>query len=93
MTSMRPKNLLIIAVGECGYSFEAGVTCAEDFEVDLCEMDSMRELAEPFVDEGVMGDIPENLAMYFDYDALARDLGVEYSETTIAGTRYIYACR
>ncbi len=86
------KVSLIIAIGECGYDYDPGKTSAGDFEVDLYEMGSMRELAEHFVDEGLMGEIPENLVMYFDYDALARDLAVEYSETTIDGSRYIYRC-
>lgn len=38
------------------------------------------------------GDIPESLQFYIDYDAIARDLAVEYSETVIAGSRVIYRC-
>jgi antirestriction protein len=30
---------------------------------------------------------------YIDYDAIARDLAVEFSVTEIAGARLIYACR
>ncbi len=56
-------------------------------------MDSMSDLAEHFVDEGLYGPIPESLAYYIDYEAIARDLSVEYSETSIAGKRLIYACR
>ena len=55
-------------------------------------MDSMRELAQEFVDQGIMGDIPEALAMYFDLDALACDLAVDYSQTTVAGQSIIYRC-
>jgi len=29
---------------------------------------------------------------YLDYDAIARDLGMDYSETEIAGTQLIYRC-
>jgi antirestriction protein len=32
------------------------------------------------------------LENYIDYDAMARDLGMDYSETTIAGKRLIYRC-
>jgi antirestriction protein len=50
----------------------------------------LRELAEQFVDEGLFGDIPERLQSYLDYDAIARDLGFDYTETEIAGQRLIY---
>ncbi len=36
------------------------------------------------------GDIPERIQCYLDFDAIARDLGMDYSETRIAGTDYIY---
>ena len=84
------KITLIIAVGECGYSFDPDSTSPDDFDLDLYEMDSMRALAEHFVDEGLMGEIPERLLMYFDYDALARDLAIEYSEISIAGKNYVF---
>ena len=61
--------------------------------VDIYHMDSMRDLAEAFVDEGLYGDIPETIERYLDYDAIARDLGMDFTETTIAGERLIYACR
>lgn len=86
------KCILIVAVGECGYNYEPSKTSPRDFDIDLYEMDSLRDLAEYFVGEGLMGEIPENLIMYFDYDALARDLACDYSEITIAGTRHVYAC-
>ena len=87
------KIIFIIAVGECGYQFDDESGDPEDFDVDLYEMDSLKELAEHFIDEGLYGEIPESLQFYIDYDAIARDLSVEYSEITIAGTRYVYACR
>ena len=87
------KTVFIIAVGECGYSFDPASDHPDDFEVDIYELDSMKELAEQFVDDGLYGLIPESLACYIDYEAMARDLSVEYSETTIAGKKLIYACR
>ena len=65
----------------------------DKFEIDLYEMNSLVELAEYFVEEGFYGDIPERLTFYIDTDAIARDLSVEYSELTIAGKRFVYACR
>lgn len=87
------KRRFIIAVSECGYSFDPNTVDADDFEVDIHEIENLRKLAEQFVDEGLFGEIPERLQFYIDYDAIARDLAVEYSETTIAGTHLVYACR
>lgn len=39
------------------------------------------------------GEIPEALAAYVDYDAIARDLSMEFVEAEIAGERLVYACR
>lgn len=85
------KRVVILAVGECGYILENN-TQPNDFEIDIFEVDTMRELAEQFVDEGLFGDIPEHLQFYIDYDAVARDLAMDYAETKIAGTHLIYRC-
>jgi len=85
------KRLVILAVGECGYQFEDD-TSPGDFDIDIYEVDSLRELAEQFVDEGLYGEVPASFQFYIDYDAIARDLAVDYSETTIAGSRIIYRC-
>ena len=85
------KLAVIIAVGECGYSFTETST-PDDFEVDIYRVATMRDLAEQFVDDGLFGDIPEHLANYIDLDAIARDLAVDYSEIEIAGERLIYRC-
>lgn len=86
------KQKVILAVGECGYSFDLKSGDPDDFDVDIYELNSLRALAEQFVDEGLFGDIPERLQNYLDYDAIARDLGMDYSETTVAGKRLIYRC-
>ncbi len=86
------KIKVIIAVGEAGYSFALGTDDPDKFDVDLYELDSMRELAKQFVEEGLFGEIPEKIQHYLDYDAIARDLSMDYSEITIAGTHYIYRC-
>lgn len=82
------KLNFIIAVGECGYSIDA----ADQAEVDIYPDLNMRELAEQFVDEGLFGDIPANLVCYLDYDAIARDLAMDYTEIVIAGQLLIYRC-
>lgn len=86
------KINIIIAVGVCGYSFDPNDS-TDLLGVDIYDVESLRELAEQFVDEGLYGDIPQSLQYYIDFDAIARDLSVEYSEATIAGGRYVYACR
>lgn len=85
------KQQVILAVGECGYQFDDG-TAPDDFDVDIYDVNSMRALAEQFVEEGLFGDIPERLQFYIDYDAIARDLAVDYSEAVIASSRVIYRC-
>jgi hypothetical protein len=84
------KIKLIIAIGECGYSFDLAEDDPEDLDIDIYEIDTLRELAEQFVDEGLFGEIPEHLQHYIDYDAIAYDLSMDYTETTIAGIRLIY---
>ena len=85
----RRKLRAVIAIGECGYSFDADAD-PDDFDLDVYHLDNLRDLAEQFVDEGLFGEIPERLQFYIDYDAIARDLGCDYSEAEIAGKRLIY---
>lgn len=84
------KTVFIIGVGEAGYSFDPATVSPSDFDVDIYHVDSMRELAEQFVDEGLFGDIPEHLANYINMDAIAYDLAMDYTETEVAGERLIY---
>ena len=83
------KRQIILAVGD-GYSFDPKTDDPAGFDVTIYELDSMRELAEQFIEEGLFGDIPENLAPYIDCDAIARDLEFDYTLTTVAGQRLIY---
>jgi len=86
------KQKVIIAVGECGYAFTLGSDDPDSLDVDIYPVETLRELAEQFVDEGLFGEIPASIQNYLDYDAIARDLGMDYSETTIGGTRLVYRC-
>ena len=86
------KTIFIFAVGECGYSYDPKTTHPNDFDVELYQLDSLKELAEQFVEDGLYGEIPESLQFYIDTDAMARDLAVDYGEATIAGERLIYRC-
>ncbi len=43
------KRLVILAIGECSYQFNND-TSPTDFDIDIYDVDSMRELAEHFVE-------------------------------------------
>jgi antirestriction protein len=86
------KIKVIVAVGEAGYTFDLGKDSPDRLDVDLYEADSLRDLAIRFVDDGLFGTIPEPIQNYLDYDAIARDLALDYSEIQIDGTRYVYRC-
>jgi len=58
----------------------------ENYEdVDFYQGTNLQELAEQFVDDGLFGEIPENLVNYIDYDAIARDLQHDYTEVSGKG--------
>lgn len=86
------KIQLIVAIGECGYAFDLLGDDPDDFDIDLYEVETLRDLAEQFVDEGLFGEVPEHFRYYIDYDAIARDLACEYSMIEIAGQRFAYRC-
>lgn len=86
------KLAFIIAVEECGYGFDPKSADPGDYELDVYDVETLRELAEQFVEEGLFGPIPEQIALYINYEAIARDLAVDYSETEIAGERLVYRC-
>ena len=84
------KIRLIIAIGEAGYTFDFESQSPDDYEIDIYADMTLSDLAYQFVDEGLFGDISDNILMYLDYDLIARDLGYDYTETTIAGVTYTY---
>lgn len=86
------KIKVIIAVGEVGYKFDLSKDTPDQFDIDLYELDSLKDLAEQFVEEGMFGEIHKALQYYIDYEAIARDLGMDYSEIKINNTNYIYRC-
>jgi hypothetical protein len=73
-----------------GYGFTLGKDDPARLEVDIYAGLSMADLAQQFVDEGLFAEIPPSIANYIDYDAIVRDLRMDYAETMIAGERYIY---
>ena len=72
------------------YRFDLGRDNPDSFDIDLYQVDSLHDLAVQFVDEGLFGEIPKAIENYLDYDAIARDLGMDYGAITIGGTRYAY---
>lgn len=84
------KIRVIISEREIGNPFGLEHDNPDDLDIDLYELDSLRELAEQFIDEGLYGDIPDALTWYIDLDAIARDLSMDYGQTNIAGRRFIY---
>lgn len=59
---------------------------------DRCELyencESLEDLACELVSEGCFGDIPDSIANYIDYDAIARDLGFDGYHETSYGVLY-----
>lgn len=85
------KTTVILAFGECGCAFDDN-TQPDDFDLDIYPVDSLRDWADQFVDKGLFGDILKRLSYYIDYDAMARDLSVDYSAANVAGKRLVYRC-
>ncbi len=83
------KTNTIIAVGEGGHDFNVQ-NDPDHYGVTLYYIDSLRDLAEQFVDEGLFGEIPEHLSHYIDYEAIAHDLSHDYTMITIAGETIVY---
>jgi len=87
------KRRYIIAVGECSYDHDSVADDPQFDGVDIYPVETLRELAEQFMEDGLYGEIPEALRGYIDFDSIARDLGMEFTEAEIAGERLVYACR
>lgn len=86
------KVRVIIAVGEVGYKFDLEKDVPDQFDIELYEMNSLRDLAIQFVEEGFLGEILDSVHSYLNYDAIARDLGMDYCEIRIADINYVYRC-
>ncbi len=51
-----------------------------DFSDNTSFTDTFELLAMQFVDNGLYGEIPKNLEFYLDYEKMARDLRMDYTE-------------
>ena len=85
------KVRLIIA-RECGIDFDVESDDIDLLDVEICGAESLRELAEDAVESGWFGVIPEELTNYIDYDAIARDLAMDYAVICVAGEHHVYRC-
>jgi len=90
--SQEQKIKVIVAVGEAGYGLDLKSGDPDGFDVDLYVVETVADLAQQFVADGLYGPIPEALQNYIDYDAIGRDLAVDYGSVCIAGTTYFYRC-
>ena len=86
------KTTFIIAVGECGEAFDPETVHPDDFDVEIYEDETMKDLAFRFVDEGLFGEVPKAFEFYIDYDTIARDLAIDYSEAKVGGCNVIFRC-
>jgi antirestriction protein len=84
------KIRFIISAGEFGLSFDPSSGSVNDIDLDIYEIGSLRELAEQFVEEGGFGEIPKPLESYIDFDAIARDLAVDYAEKMIGEKKFVF---
>ena len=53
--------------------------------------DTIVQLAEQFIDEGMLGDIPDHLQHYIDVTAYAADLSYDYTEANVLGLNVFYS--
>lgn len=90
--SEQDKVRVILAVDSGACNFSLGRDDPTHIDIDIYECDTMRELAIQFVDDGFFGPIPKPLEYYIDYDAIARDLEMDYDSATVDGTCYIFRC-
>jgi hypothetical protein len=79
---------LIIALDN-GYGLDADLD-----DIEVYYEDDLTKLAEQFIDDGLYGDIPDNIANYLDTERMGRDLSFDgYTEATVAGQRLVYRLR
>lgn len=84
--SERDLDRVIYLIDDIGYSIADALDNYEN--VDYYQGLSLKQLAEHFVDEGLFGQIADSIKNYIDYDAIARDLRHDYTETSKGCFRY-----
>jgi antirestriction protein len=76
--SEQDQKKLRYMIKQEGYTLETALTKIDD--CDIYENMDLKGLAENLVEEGIFGEIPENIKAYLDYEKIARDLSYDYSE-------------
>ena len=61
-----------------------------DLDIEVYYDMTFRELAQEFIDNGCLGDIPQHLEQYIDVDKYAYDLRLDYNEFRLGNTTLIY---
>tara|TARA_R110000764_G_scaffold31746_1_gene72426 strand:- start:1035 stop:1571 length:537 start_codon:yes stop_codon:yes gene_type:complete len=61
-----------------------------DLDIEVYYDMTFRELAQEFIDDGCLGDIPQHLENYIDVDKYAYDLKMDYNEFSLGNTTLIY---
>ena len=78
-------------MGDCAYTFDLRSGDPDDFDVDIYYLDSLKELAEQFVEVNTTSrSIGSTIFSRIDYADIAYDFGMDYTEATIAGEGLIY---
>ena len=52
--------------------------------------DDWEDMAIQYVEDGLFGDIPDNIQGYLDYERLGRDLSFDYSGTYVGNDLYVF---
>ena len=86
------KIPLIIAYEEniTSEPFNEEVTSDMFEDIDIYYDMSFKDLAEHFVEEGLFGDIPENVKQWLDIEKMALSLSYDYNEITVGNNSIIY---
>lgn len=78
--SEQDKINLLIAVGEQRCDFDLSKDTPSDFDIEVCDtVNSMQEFAEKLLKDGYLGEIPQSLKPYLDYDEIIADILKEYA--------------
>lgn len=73
---------LVDALGMTCNTLVDGTLANSIVDVDYYEVESLVRLAEKFVDEGLYGNVPEEILWYIDYELIGRKLRHDYDETS-----------
>lgn len=79
------KPILDAIIEASGADLEEALDILEDSDYIFYEVDTLEELAEMFVEDGIFGNIPDYLLRYIDYEKIGRDLEHDGYVETSAG--------